>query len=73
MAKRKTKAKVEVEKIDVVDPIVVEVIEPSDDDKIRFSLSKIQDSLNSKPNQDDRRELLRRQTILQGELKDLQK
>ena len=70
MAKRKTKAKVEVEKIDVVDPIVVEA---SDEDKIRFSLSKIQDSLNSKPNQDDRRELLRRQTILQGELKDLQK
>ena len=75
MAKRKPKAKVQVEEIEVVEAIeVVETIEveeaieePKED--YRESLRIVQGWLNNKPNENLRRDLLRTQTELQNKIK----
>lgn len=77
MAKRKPKAKVQIEEIEVVDAIkVVETIEveetieePKED--YRESLKIVQGLLNNKPNENLRRDLLRTQTELQDKIKNL--
>tara|TARA_R110000744_G_scaffold225548_1_gene343947 strand:+ start:543 stop:743 length:201 start_codon:yes stop_codon:yes gene_type:complete len=63
--------KTKVQDIEVVEPIVIEVQKPSKEDEIKFSLMRIQDSLNEKPNPILRNELLKAQTKLQKALKEL--
>ena len=71
MAKRKPKAKVQVEEIEVVEAIeVVETIEEPKED-YRESLRIVQGLLNNKPSQNLRRDLLRVQTELQDKIKNL--
>ncbi len=77
MAKRKPKAKVQIEEIEVVEAIeVVETIEveeaieePKED--YRESLRIVQGLLNNKPNENARRQLLRTQTEVQDKIKNL--
>ena len=61
--------KTKVQDIEVIEPI--EVQKPSKEDEIKFSLMRIQDSLNEKPNPTLRNELLKAQTKLQKALKEL--
>ena len=63
--------KTKVQDIEVIEPIVIEVQKPSKEDEIKFSLMRIQDSLNEKPNSALRNELLKAQTKLQKALKEL--
>jgi hypothetical protein len=63
--------KTKVQDIEVIDPIVIELQKPSKEDEIKFSLMRIQDSLNEKPNSALRNELLKAQTKLQKALKEL--
>ena len=63
--------KTKVQDIEVIEPIVIEVQKPSKEDEIKFSLMRIQDSLNEKPNPTLRNELLKAQTKLQKALKEL--
>ena len=69
MAKRKLKAKVQIEEIEVVEAIEVEeaIEEPKED--YRESLRIVQGLLNNKPNENLRRDLLRTQTELQNKIK----
>ena len=72
MAKRKPRGKeVQVEEIEVVEAIeVVETVEEPKED-YRESLIIVQTLLNSKPNDNVRRQLLRTQTELQDKIKNL--
>lgn len=63
--------KTKVQDIEVIEPIIIELQKPSKEDEIKFSLMRIQDSLNEKPNPALRNELLKAQTKLQKALKEL--
>lgn len=72
MAKRKAK---KVEEVEIISHEAIEVVEetistPTIED-YKSDLRQVQDLLNSKPNQNVRRQLLRAQTELQGKIKNL--